>query len=117
MAECAWYPAFMLGSLDRDARLRLMEFICSFAWADLEVQEEERQFVQRLVDRLGLQDDREQILKWLKSPPPAEEVDPTRVPRAHRQLFLDAARQLFEADGRIDPKEEEYFRLLEQLLV
>jgi tellurite resistance protein len=107
----------MLGSLDREDRLRLMKFVCAFAWADLEVQDEERQFVQRLVDKLGLQDDREQILRWLKSPPPPEEVDPTRVPTAHRELFLDAARQLFGADGRIDPKEAEFFELLEQLLI
>jgi hypothetical protein len=107
----------MLGSLDREDRLRLMKFVCSFAWADLEVQDEERQFVQRLVDRLGLQDDREQILRWLKSPPPIEDVDPTRVPSAHRELLLDVARQLFAADGRIDPKEAEFFELLEQLLV
>ena len=49
--------------------------------------------------------------------PSPEEVDPTRVPREHRQLFLDAARAVFNADGVIDPKERENFELLEQLLV
>ena len=30
-------------SLTREDRLRLMKFVCSFAWADLEIQDEERQ--------------------------------------------------------------------------
>jgi tellurite resistance protein len=107
----------MLEELSREDRLRLMKFVCAFAWADLEIQTAERSMVNRLVDKLGLQDDRELVLKWLKSPPPAEEVDPTRVPSHHRQLFLDAARQLFEADGVVDPHEQEAFELLEQLLV
>jgi tellurite resistance protein len=107
----------MLDSLSRDDRLRLMKFVCSFAWADLEVQDDERAFVGRLMQALGLEEDREQIEAWLRRPPRAEEVDPTRVPRAHRELFLDAAKALFNADGVVDPKERENFELLEQLLV
>ena len=80
----------MLQSLDHDDRLRLMRFVCSFAWADLEIQPEERAFVARMVTELGLEDDREQINHWLKHPPRPEEVDPTRVPRQHRELFLEA---------------------------
>ena len=107
----------MAASLSRDDRLSLMKFVCTFAWADLEIQDAERSFVNRLVDKLELGDDREMILKWLESPPPGEEVDPTRVPPEHRELILDAARQLFESDGVVDPKEQEQFELLEQLLV
>jgi len=107
----------MLDSLSRDDRLRLMKFVCSFAWADLEVQDDERAFVGRLMKALGLEEDREQIEAWLRRPPRPEEVDPTRVPRAHRELFLDAAKMLFNADGVVDPKERENFELLEQLLV
>jgi uncharacterized tellurite resistance protein B-like protein len=107
----------MLEELTREDRLRLMKFVCAFAWADLEIQDAERTMVGRLITKLGLEEDREQILRWLKSPPPAEDVDPTRVPSHHRQLFLDAARQLFEADGVVDPHEQEQFELLEQLLV
>lgn len=107
----------MLGSLSREDRLRLMEFVCAFAWADLEIQNEERHFVDKLVEKLDLEADREQIAKWLKSPPPSEDVDPTRVPAEHRELFLDAARQLFEADGVLDPHEQEQFELLQQLLI
>ena len=107
----------MLEELSREDRLRLMKFVCSFAWADLEIQDDERKFVDKMIDKLGLQEDRSQIEGWLRSPPPPEEVDPTRVPREHRQLFLDAAKAVFNADGVIDPKERENFELLEQLLV
>lgn len=107
----------MLEDLNREDRLRLMKFVCSFAWADLEVQDDERQFVNKMIIKLGLEEDRTQIERWLKSPPPPEEVDPTRVPRAHRQVFLDAAKAVFNADGVIDPKERENFELLEQLLI
>lgn len=103
--------------MSREDRLRLMKFVCTFAWADLEIQDAERHFVSKLIDKLELEDDRPMIMGWLKSPPPAEDVDPTRLPRAHRQIVLDAARQLFEADGVVDPKEQEQFELLEQLLV
>jgi len=107
----------MLDDLNREERLRLVKFVCSFAWADLEIQDDERTFVHRLATQLGLDDVGDQINRWLKSPPPAEEVDPTRVPRAHRTLLLDIAKAVFNADGVIDPKERESFELLEQLLV
>ncbi|KIG18891.1 hypothetical protein DB30_07227 [Enhygromyxa salina] len=94
-----------------------MKFVCSFAWADLEVQDEERDFVGSMIETLNLQDDRKQIEGWLKHPPPPEEVDPTDVPREHRELFLDAVRRLVAADDRIDPQEAETLALFEQLLV
>ena len=106
-----------VADLDHEDRLRLMKFVCSFAWADLEVQDGEKKVIERLIKTMELEADRELINRWLRSPPPAEEVDPTRVPRAHRELLLDAARAVFSADGVIDPKEQEHFELLEQLLV
>ncbi len=93
-----------------------MRFVCAFAWADLEIQQAEREFVSKLIKALELEDDRAKILRWLESPPPAEEVDPTLVPRNHRALVLDAARHVFEADGVIHPNERAQFDLLEQLL-
>jgi hypothetical protein len=107
----------MLETLSRDDRLRLLEFVCSFEWVDLEVKPTERAFVQRMVVRLGLKDEAPLVEKWLSRPPPAEEVDPTTVPRAHRELFLHAARAAFESDRQFDPEEREYLELLEGLLV
>ena len=107
----------MVSKLSRAERMRLMRFVCSFAWADLEVQDEERKFVARLMHRLALDDEeRRQVEAWLKVPPPPEEVDPSQVPREHRQLFLDTVRQLVASDRVLDPEERENLALFEQLL-
>lgn len=107
----------MISKLNRSERLRLMKFVCSFAWADLEVQSEERSFVARLVEKLNLDEqERAQVARWLEVPPPPEEVDPTNVPREHRKLFLDTVRQLVAADRKLDPEEKETLQLFEQLL-
>ncbi len=107
----------MLEDLKHEERLKLLEFVCSFVWVDLEVRPEERAFVMRMVERLGLQEDHAQIERWLSRPPPPEEVDPTRIPLAHRELFLEAAKDTFKADEHFDEAEQEYLELLEQLLV
>jgi hypothetical protein len=107
----------MVSKLSRPERMRLMRFVCSFAWADLEVQDAERAFVARLMTRLDLDDDeRQQVERWLKVPPPPEEVDPSQVPREHRKLFLDTVRQLVASDRVLDPEERENLALFEQLL-
>ncbi len=106
-----------LAKLDREDRMRLMKFVCSFAWADLEIADQERRFVQRMIERLHLkEDEKKQVMEWLVLPPPVEEVDPAQVPSAHRQLFLSAAREIIAADGSISEEERENLSLLEQLL-
>ncbi|MBM4358692.1 MAG: TerB family tellurite resistance protein [Deltaproteobacteria bacterium] len=107
----------MLDKLSHDERMRLVRFVCSFAWADLEVQDEERAFVKKLVRKLKLSaEEAKQAEAWLKVPPAPEEVDPTDVPKAHRKLFLETIRGLVAADKRLDPEEEENLALFEQLL-
>lgn len=97
--------------------MKLMRFVCSFAWTDLEVGDEERAYVERLVDRLELgQDERTRVRNWLQVPPAPDDVDPTDVPREHRKLFLDALRELAEQDGRIDEEERVSLALFEQLV-
>lgn len=97
--------------------MRLMRFVCSFAWADLEVQPQEREFVGRLMNALQLQPaEAVHVMEWLEVPPRAEEVDPKDVPLQHRQLFLDAAREVCARDGVIDREESENLQLLEKLL-
>jgi len=77
----------------------------------------ERSFVGRLVRQLELTpEETAQVQEWLEVPPPAEELDPTDIPRAHRQLFLDTARAMIVADGKVDHDEAENLVLLEQLL-
>jgi hypothetical protein len=106
----------MLNQISREERLHLMKFVCSFAWADLEIQDEERSFVNKMIERLELEEDRDQVLRWLKHPPAVEEIDPTRVPRAHKELFVAAIQELIEADDHIAEAEAENFELFKMLL-
>ncbi len=107
----------MLNKLSRPQRLQLMKFVCTFAWADLEVQEEERSFVKKMMGKLKLDDtERQQVEAWLEVPPPPEEVDPSTVPAEHRQLFLETMREVIAADKVLDPEERENLALFEQLL-
>jgi tellurite resistance protein len=107
----------MLKNLNREDRLRLMRFVCSFAWADLEIKPKERALVRKMMKELHLEPDEIKLVDgWLELPPRAEEVDPATIPRAHRQLVLEAARRMIKADGDIDPEEEESLSLLEALL-
>lgn len=94
-----------------------MKFVCSFAWADLEVQDAERAFIKRLVKELKLTgSEKKAVDGWLEVPPKAEEVDPAQVPREHRQLFVDTAQALIASDGVIVENERESLALLKQLL-
>jgi len=107
----------MLDALDREDRLQLMRFVCSFAWADLEITKSEREFVLSMVLRLGLDDqEQEQVAQWLDVPPRADELDPADIPREHRKLFLDAAKAMIMSDGSVNDVEAENLIILDQLL-
>ncbi len=107
----------MLKNLSREERLQLMRFVCSFAWADLEIKSKERALVRKMIQELDLvPEDVKKVEEWLKVPPRAEDVDPNNIPRAHRKMFLDAARRMIDADGNVDAEEAESFSLLEDLL-
>ena len=104
-------------SLSRDDRLSLMRFVCSFAWADFEVQDQERSFIHKLVSCLELEpEEMRQVEEWIKVPPAPEEVDPTRIPKHHRKLFLDTVEAVVMADGVLDPDEAENLALFKELL-
>jgi len=106
-----------LAALAHQDRLRLMKFVCSFAWADLEVRPEERHFVERMVERLGLDEaEARAVREWLRVPPGPEAVDPTAVPQAHRRVFLEAIEGVIRADGEVAPEERESLQLFRSLL-
>lgn len=110
------YTAPAMKQLSRDDRMRLLKFVCSFAWADLRITDQERAFVRDLVDRLQLdQDERIQVARWIATPPEGDDVDPTTIPAEHRRLFIDAARGILEADG-VTVVEHEGFQLFEELM-
>lgn len=103
--------------LDSEDRLRLVRFVCSFAWADLEVRPEERAFVHRLVRELDLPPhERQQVEGWLASPPDPEDVDPLEIPTEHRRIFLKYARGVIRSDDVVDELEVETFSLFEKLI-
>ena len=103
--------------LNRKERMRLMKFVCSFAWADLEIRPEEREFIRKMVARLSLNgDDGDKVQSWLDLPPAPESIDPTLVPTAHRHVFIRAIKGVIAADGEIAPEEVENFRLFHDLV-
>ena len=106
-----------LKQLTREERLLLMRFVCSFAWADLEVKPEERDLVARWVRRLQLEDEeQQQVFQWLESPPPLGSVDPTLVPRAHRMRFLRAIESTVTVDGEVSPEERDSLLVFAKLI-
>ena len=106
-----------LNELSREDRLQLMRFVCSFAWADLDIAEEERLFVAGLIQKLDLDDsDAELVASWMSRPPAPEDVDPMDIPREHKDLFLTAVREMVKADGNIAQTEADSYSILEQLL-
>lgn len=107
----------MLDALTREDRLQLMRFVCSFAWADLEIRPEERNFIIGLVARLELdEDETAQVAQWLQVPPPPDDLDPEDIPREHRKLFLDAAKAMVLSDGNVEEVEAENLVILDALL-
>ena len=107
----------MLDRLDRRDRLRLVEFVCSFAWADLEVRPEERAFISGLIRRLDLGEAEDlQVQQWLDRPPRIDNLDPTSIPKEHRRLFLEAIEGLIASDGEIADEERDSFEIFQQLL-
>ena len=108
----------MLNALDSSERMQLMKFVCSFAWADLEIRPEERHFVTRIMGNLDLNDDERTLVEgWLKVPPSPETVDPTSIPAEHRRVFLDTIEGVIRSDGEVAPEERENLLLLKALLV
>jgi uncharacterized tellurite resistance protein B-like protein len=96
-------------------RKKLLELVCSLAWSDLRVTPPERALLERILTAVAVsEEERVQARKWLEVPP--GNVDPTEVPREHRRLFLEAARAMIEADGRVVPAERDSLAVLAELL-
>lgn len=103
--------------IDQAMKLDLMRFACAFAWADLEVQPEERAYLLALMERLEIDKpgDRTRVMRWLKAPPNEDEIDPLAVPLASRETFLKECEEVIRADGVIHPEETEAYTLLKKI--
>jgi uncharacterized tellurite resistance protein B-like protein len=107
-----------MDELNRADGLRLVKFLCSFAWADLEIHPEERSFVDHIARSLKLNDeDQSKVEGWMAVPPRPESIDPTRIPVAQRKIFLDSIEGVIASDGKVAPEERENLALLKALLV
>ena len=95
----------MLDALNREDRLQLMRFVCSFAWADLEIADAERDFIVKLVVRLGLDDEeQEQVANWLEVPPRADDLDHAI------ELVNQTGYGLTSGLESLDPREVSYWK-------
>jgi len=108
----------MIMTLNRSEQMTLMRFVCNAAWGDVEIQDEERQHILKLGEKLGLVEaDITQVKQWLKSPPPIDSVDPTAIPARHRDLFIKEMEAIIAADGVVTEDEGELLSLMKDLLV
>jgi uncharacterized tellurite resistance protein B-like protein len=108
---------FVFQDLAPDERMQLMKFVCSFAWADLQIHPLERDFIARMVRQLDLQGDEAlQIERWLEIPPHPHEVDPTAIPIEHRKTFVESIIGIIESDGVVTEEERDNLALFDHLL-
>lgn len=102
--------------LDSEERLKLLRLVCSVAWADSEIQQQERGFIAKLIFKMGTPAaEIRQVKKWLDTPPP-DDFDASSIPLEHRQMFLDACRGVMTADGTVTSEEQSEIAKLEKRL-
>ena len=107
-----------MSDLSAEERLRLVRFVCAFAWADLEIRKEERALILNLARNLELdEEDLQQVHGWMNNPPQLDDLDPQEIPIEQRQMFLAAAQAMVVIDGDVDPEELEILELFQALLV
>lgn len=106
----------LVGFLDDAERQKLLHFAATFVWADGEVAESERRFVEDLAARLGVTDPERAVAGLLAMPPIAGEVDPASVSPALAAVVRRVALDIIAADGRVDRAEMAMFELLDDLL-
>ncbi len=106
-----------MNKLTKEETLLLLKFLCSFAWTNQEITDNERRFMGKIIRKLGLNNEETaQVYSWLEVPPSQEEVDPSKIPMSYRELFLNTVKDLLKADGPIDTQESEALALFEQIL-
>jgi bacterioferritin len=107
-----------MAALDSATKLQLVRFACAFAWADLSVHPAERAEILALMERLHIDQpaERQAVIRWLKSPPDADELDPLEIPHEHRELFVRECEEIIRADGVIKPEEIDAIQTLRKVL-
>lgn len=107
----------MAATLSADERATVLRFAASFLWADLEVVDAERAFLQELARELQVENASLEVANLLSVPPTPEEVDPhdidkLEIANAIRHVVLRA----IASDGVVAETEMNLFELLDDLL-
>lgn len=93
-------------------RIELMRFLCSFAWADGEVQPQEREVLERVLGGLRLDAEaRAKATTWLFTPPDMAGFDFGAIDPDKRQLFIDQAFAIAAAHGGVAPEELRHLKM------
>lgn len=107
----------MFDGMGADERRYLFRFLCAFAWVDGTVDDAERKFVRRLMDKAALSDaERLDVEATFLHPPPASEVDPSKVSVENRRVFVESIRALIFVDGNVSDDEKAQFEALRAAL-
>jgi len=98
--------------------MRLLRVLAAAAWVDGEVQDSERTFMQKLLEKLPLSpEERTAALGYLDAPPHPAEADPTKIPPEHREALVKLVWQIIGADGKVSEDELSAVKDLEELLL
>jgi uncharacterized tellurite resistance protein B-like protein len=93
--------------LQSEERMKLLRLVCAMAWADSEIQQQEKGFIAKLVFKMGAPAaEIRQVKKWLEQPPPDEDIDPNSIPQDHREMFFEACKGVMAADGTVTDAEK-----------
>lgn len=91
--------------------------LLAIAWADREIQEEEKELLPRLLDELGLSGTtRERLERHFSEPVDFDDVPWRTIPAQGRAFVYRAAVQIARADGVVDPRERHAIARLAGLL-
>lgn len=98
--------------LTETERVELMRFLCSFAWADGEVQPEEKTVLERVLGGLGLgAEARAEVEPWLATAPDVEGRELKAIDEQKRAAFIDRAYEVAAADGEIAAEELKHLKM------
>ena len=93
--------------------MQLFKYMCAFAWADMEIQHQEREMIERLIISLELSNDQRQtVLQWLDQPNTIPEIDPYDVNPDFREQIYQAAQAVVLSDGELTFNERDMLALL-----
>ena len=105
--------------LSQAQRLNMVNLVCSFAWTDFDLDDDERAHIRALCRQLNLDAARrEQVEAWLDQPPDTDEMaDPGAIPIAHREAFLEECQRIILADAYVDAEESLAYRIFRDILL